>query len=304
MKCIANVGPEHRTAVGLMVLRLTPRPLIALTSLACRPAFCRCSACRTCGSGCGCRWAMNPSSGGGRQRTSASSFPATGSASTSTAPCSPYVPCAPMAMWPLTCAAAADARAVPAARGAGHLWHVVPPLSARQGPAYGRLLGQPAPTPPQRASPQVGTTNGPPDACRALWASGGIRPFRWPSRAAPPAIAQRSPQRILPGLVVAGPRGKARLEPSVPLLLTATTGRLLCVRPRSGRTRKPVGLPGRRRPLRRSLPGRRALPHSRRVARQGDRRQQRNPAPVCVIHLVEHSKVTAQCGMPPSPLSH
>lgn len=167
-----------------------------------------------------------------------------------------------------------------------------------------RTRPRPAPTPPQRASSQVGTTNGPPDACRALWASGKIAPFRWPSRAAPPAIAQRSPQRILPGLVVAGPRGKARLEPSVPLLLTATTGRLLCIRPRSRRTRKPVGLPGRRRPLRRSLPGRRALPHSRRVALQGDRRQQRNPAPVCVIHLVEHSKVTAQCSMPPSPLSH
>lgn len=119
----------------------------------------------------------------------------------------------------------------------------------------------------------------------------------------PPAIAQRSPQRILPGLVVAGPRGETRLDPSGPLLLTATTGRLLCVRPRSGRTRKPVGLPGRRRPLRRSLPGRRALPHSRRVALQGDRRQQRNPAALRVIHLVEHSNKSAQCGMPASLLS-
>jgi len=95
---------------------------------------------------------MNPSSGGGRQRTSASSFPFTGSASTSTAPCSPYVPRAPMAMWPLTCAAAAHARAVPAAREAGHFRHVVPPFCARQGPAYGHGRRPLHPNAPRRRS--------------------------------------------------------------------------------------------------------------------------------------------------------
>lgn len=108
------------------------------------------------------------------------------------------------------------------------------------------------------------------------------------ARAAPPAIAQRTPQRNLPGLVVARPRGKARLDSSVPLLLTATLGRLLRVRPRSERAGKPMGLQGRAGPLRRSLPRRRPLPHSRRVVRQGVRRQWRNGAALCCIHLADH----------------